>query len=548
MTAEIHTFASQTWEEQAQHAQASPVGVDWKRQLAACIGTIVICTGAYVLWAQDFGNTGFAIFLLLVATVAAVTRCRSASSFGQMALTLAAGIGLFVACARLIWQPNPLVFLSGLFLVMMFTGCTQSTAPGPLRLLIWSIRSLLDGLIRWIELPWQQVALRSTGTRWPVLSIGVPLFVSILFLVPLLQSQPEIASRAYTELNRMLETVSAWAMDWNIVASMIVGMVGLWAMGLLMPFDWLKAPSYFSDELCVGRSTLPQGLYSAARNSLLMVGFVFVAFLVLEFRTMWFRSFPDGFRYAAYAHEGAAWLTFVLALSTITLSIIFQPSTHAHPCIKTLKALAAWWSVCNLLLVIAAFHRLAIYIQYNGLTRLRIIGLVGVACVFAGFAIVVWKIAFQRSFTWVVRMQAWAFLTSLFVLAVMPMDAIAHRWNEASVRRGYLPPIVQFGVQTISDEGWLCALPLIDHEDPIVRDGIRALLVEHQSNDVSKMPSNTEGHEENPWWAWTQFRGSSSLLSTRIGQFEDRFESWRVSRPQRLQAIEQFKAWSAKWY
>ncbi len=42
-----------------------------------------------------------------------------------------------------------------------------------------------------------------------------------------------------------------------------------------------------------------------ARNTLWMVIVLFAVYLVYEVSSMWFRSFPKGFYYAGYAHQGA---------------------------------------------------------------------------------------------------------------------------------------------------------------------------------------------------------------------------------------------------
>ena len=49
-------------------------------------------------------------------------------------------------------------------------------------------------------------------------------------------------------------------------------------------------------------------VYPAFRNTLLTVIALFAAYLVFEFKTLWFRVFPEGFYYSGYAHQGAAWL------------------------------------------------------------------------------------------------------------------------------------------------------------------------------------------------------------------------------------------------
>ncbi len=71
--------------------------------------------------------------------------------------------------------------------------------------------------------------------------------------------------------------------------------------------------------------------------------------------------------------------------------------------LKNLRKLAWIWSFENWVLAIAAFYRLAIYIDFNGMTRMRVIGILGVGTVVMGFGLVVYKIIYTRSFAWLIQ-------------------------------------------------------------------------------------------------------------------------------------------------
>ena len=119
---------------------------------------------------------------------------------------------------------------------------------------------------------------------------------------------------------------------------------------------------------------------------------LFACYLGFELYYLWMREIPEGFYYSGYAHEGAAWLTVALAISTFTLGFIFHGALLAHPRIDTLKKLTWIWSAENFLLALCVYHRLYIYIGYNGMTRMRVVALFGIAAVVGGFALVVWKV------------------------------------------------------------------------------------------------------------------------------------------------------------
>ena len=77
-----------------------------------------------------------------------------------------------------------------------------------------------------------------------------------------------------------------------------------------------------------------------------------------------------------------------LALATVVLSLIFRGRTLGDPRLPALQRLAWIWSLENGLLAITVYNRLLIYIGFNGMTRMRLVGLFGISCVVVGFALV----------------------------------------------------------------------------------------------------------------------------------------------------------------
>ena len=104
------------------------------------------------------------------------------------------------------------------------------------------------------------------------------------------------------------------------------------------------------------RGPRPSVAYSAVRNTLYVVVALFAAYLPFEFLTLWRRDFPDGFYYAGYAHEGAAWLTAALAAATALLSAMIRGSLLTDPRLGRVRTLAWVWSGLNFLLVAAVLQ------------------------------------------------------------------------------------------------------------------------------------------------------------------------------------------------
>ena len=187
---------------------------------------------------------------------------------------------------------------------------------------------------------------------------------------------------------------------------------------------------------------------------------LFAAYLVFEFQTLWFREFPKGFYYAGYAHEGAAWLTVALALATLVLSLDLSRRTCSRdPRLARLQRLAWIWSALNLLLALTVYHRMSIYIDFNGMTRMRTIGLFGITTVVVGFVLVLWKIVHHRDFLWLIQRQLWTLAIAIYLFALTPVDTLVHTYNVRQILAGDLAPSVQISVHPISAEGYLVLGP-----------------------------------------------------------------------------------------
>jgi hypothetical protein len=280
--------------------------------------------------------------------------------------------------------------------------------------------------------------------------------------------------------------------------------------------------------------------YSALRNTLIAVNVLFVVYLVFEFKTLWFREFPRGFYYAGYAHEGAAWLTAALALATLVLSLIFRGAVLQDYRIARLRRLAWVWSALNLVLALSVCNRMYIYIDFNGMTRMRTIGLFGIASVVVGFCLVLWKIVRGRDFGWLVRHQLWTVAIFVYLFAITPVDLLVHRYNVRQIRGGDLAPAVQISVHPINAEGYLAIVPLVDCPDPIIRDGVRAMLAE-------RALSASRVARERQQLGWTTRQWAEAKLQARLAQTRAKWQTY-LDDGKRVEAIRRFDDYAYQWY
>ena len=151
-----------------------------------------------------------------------------------------------------------------------------------------------------------------------------------------------------------------------------------------------------------------------------------------------------------------------------------------------------------------------IYIDFNGMTQMRVIGLFGITSVVAGFILVVVKLYRDYGFTWLLHRQLWVPLLAVVLYAILPIDWMVNRYNAAQVKRGNLAPSVQIAAHVVSAEGILPLVELVDCEDPKIRDGVRALLAMWAEDLKNSVGSPLHA---NLWWDLSRqlaFRAQSS--------------------------------------
>ncbi len=378
---------------------------------------------------------------------------------------------------------------------------------------------------------------------FPLVAVG--LFGSIFIL-----ANPDLVERVSGWIGRFSDKIFGFFSEisfWELPFVVLAFFVGC---GVLRPFVpahndlllRLLGPGIAADSSPSKASPdeTANPLYAPFRNTLIALIALFAAYLVFEFRTLWQREFPEGFYYAGYAHEGAAWLTIALALATLTLSIVFNHAMFRDPRVGRLKTLAWIWSAMNLLLAIAVYNRLSIYVGYNGMTRMRLVGFFGITLVLVGFVLVIRKILRQRSFQWLVQSQLIALSLAVVLYCLFPVDYIAHRYNAARVADGYLKPSVMIAVKPIDDEGVFPILDLVDHSDVIIREGVRAMLAERQRQ--------IESYSQDTPWHWHRYQYSKARLYRLLDQNKSKWSDYVNDPEARQQATTKFEDYAMQWY
>ncbi|MFM9960551.1 MAG: DUF4153 domain-containing protein [Planctomycetaceae bacterium] len=510
------------------------------------------------------GRELLAVSLLIVLSDLTIYRGQGFAGyglfFGVAPVLLALGsvsqqrqrVGWFIAvllwalAARLAWCGSGLAVCCGFAAVVAFAMTLVNRTPFVMAVLAFAGQTVAAGA-RGLG----HYGRSAHGDLRPLkhssaMSVMMPLTAFGLFGSLFVLANPDLVSSFSHRFGYWLTVINDWLIHFSLVEVAFWIGTAWFFVGLLRPTraEPTEEPLASSQAAATSQSALAP-LYSAYRNTLLTVIGLFAAYLVFEFQSLWFREFPKGFHYSGYAHEGAAWLTFALGLATVMLSLIFRGDILQDERLAKLKRLAWIWSVLNLLLAIAVYHRLCIYIGFNGMTRMRMVGFFGMTAVVVGFGLAVWKIARQRDFVWLFRADLWALAAAFYLYALTPVDVIVMRYNVSRIMAGDPAPSVQISVHPIDAEGLRELRPLLDCRDETIRDGVRALLARREGEMLAE-----HRRIENEFSAWEKLSAvqlADAALLRELNSDRERLDPFG-NHTAREAAWEQFRKYAYQWF
>ena len=498
-------------------------------ELFAVIASVVICDLTIYRGEGYFGLA--ALFLALPVFLALGSPIRSWNWSLLVMIALQGGV-----IARLAWCGSPGAVVIGIACLIGYAMCLAGLPPYITRVLGFASLLIAAGH-RGLNQYASQFASKS---RWIpgmglFLSIGFPLLALVVFGTLFILANPDLVKSVGVQFEQFVNLLTEWLEHFSLLEFPFCLAAGWLIVGLLRPDrrepeEWVV----MVDADLPG----PAPLYEAFRNTLVMVVGLFTVYLVFEFKTLWFREFPKGFHYSGYAHQGAAWLTVALALATALLSMIFQGRILLDERLGRLRTLAWVWSFLNLLLAFAVFHRLWIYVGFNGMTRMRTVGWLGIGSVVVGFLLVVIKIAKQKDFRWLLRRELWTVSFAAYLYFVLPVDRWITQFNVRQVLAGNLAPSVQISEHPLSAEGYLQLEPLRQCTDDTIRKGIIAMLEQWQYE-------SGEGHQQRPKLGWTARQIAEEQL---INQLRSIPEVQTLDSATSATDLAAFRQYAYQWY
>lgn len=505
--------------------------VDW-RELAALVMLVVLSDLAI------YRGHGFAGYAALFAVSPALLAWGAARPRPGLPAWLTGGL-LLVLAAKAVWCGSPLVAAAGFSLLAAFVMALSGQTPYVVEAAVFASLSIGAGYKRLLY--YGRRASASSVNQFSWLNAAMPLAALVAFGTVFILANPDLLASVSETSEWIIKRLREWLLKASLSELAFVGAAAWVVTGLLRQASGGSTVVPATPAEVLSADALePSKLYPAFRNTLWTVIALFGVYLAFEFQTLWFREFPRGFYYSGYAHEGAAWLTGALALATALLSLVFRGGVLRDPRLPNLKRLGWIWSAENFILAVAVYHRMAIYVDFNGMSPMRVVGLYGISTVVAGFGLVLWKIGRQRSFGWLVRRQLWALALAAYLFILTPVDAIVVEYNVRRILSGDPASSVQISVHPIGPEGVLLLEPLLDCSDPIIREGVRAMLAER---DDEAEAANQRRRE----LGWTAYQLADEVVLQRLRS--DRAQ-WAVYRDRslRVRALSRFHEYAYQWY
>ena len=495
----------------ADEAERNRPPVVWREILAVLL---MVALGDQTIYLGN-GFAGGACFFLL----APILMAFGAPKRRPRIHTWIVGSMLVLLSSRLFWAGSAWLVLYGVALLIAFAMTVIGLRPFLLEAGAYSAMATLSGLDGMIHYVRAASSRSISMPRGKFINIGLPLGAGLLFGVIFILANPDLSSAFGSRLSWVFENLHVLFSKLIPYPGRLVvwGLIAWLTIGLIRPMVGELLTEDATEETIIHQDG-ESAHFEAFRNTLFTLIALFAVYLVFEFSTLWFREFPEGFYYAGYAHEGAGWLTAALALASVTLSAVFRGEVLSDSRCGKLKSLAWIWSAENLVLALAVFNRLWIYVGFNGMTYMRILGLFGVSTVVVGFIVVLWKIQKRHNFLWLVRRDLWTVFVAGFLFVLTPVDRLVVAYNVNRILAGETAACMQVGVKKTHTEAVPLLLPLLDCNDERIKTGVAALLADHHV----KLKKITAQQEKLGWTAtqWAD-RATMSVLDANAGRWKE---------------------------
>ncbi|XZE21100.1 DUF4153 domain-containing protein [Pirellulaceae bacterium SH449] len=516
----------------------------------------MVAVSDWILFRHFSGYAGWACWGIVAAVLLVIGIGSRLKWETSKPLTWLIGGAVLFACGRLVWQGDWSIVLVLLALLIMLVMVLHDLRLKALPFFSLMVGWLPSGLVAWPGALFSLSGCAQDRIRRRYVEWGVPSVMGLVFGGLFLKANPDGFLLFWEWYTEQMDVLYQWMHGFSVGQALFWIFVSLVSFGALMPTlmptlmpitgkDLEPPPTYDRTTRGETNPSAVKSTYAISRNTLCCLIGVFGVYLWMEFQNMWFREFPEGFYFSGYAHQGAAWLTIALGLTTIVLSIIFshhsqETAISNDSSLYTLRLLGQIWFIQNLLLALCVYNRMYVYIDFNGMTRLRILGLLGITCVVAGLVLVLIRIYRGWKFSSLVYRQFWTMTCFLFIYLLIPLDAIVYRYNVRCIQSVNPRPSVQIVAHDLSPEGVMELIPLVHASDDIIREGVRAFLAQKQIEIQGRLTLA----EDN----WQYYQGADARLIAKLDAIREELHLYLDPVSDRLTPIERFREFAMRWY
>ncbi len=485
----------------------TPEPTIWTRRILAAAGVLaaLVVAGDFLLWNHEPGISLFTFFCCLIGGVLAL----HPEKLGQGRTVVLFFVALLSA-APFVETLSPWALL---------------TAQGGLTLLVLGISNQLPRFEEWSG------AFTRFGVLAPVRLIGdgfrmigeggrqrvggrflraaavwlVPLVFAVVFVLLFSAANPvvEMGLRAI-RLDKLLELLNpARIFLWGLVA------IGAWPFLVPKLLNWTALPQVQGPTL-PRAETLLFG-HAAIRNSLIVFNAMFALQTMMDLMFLWGGvRLPDGMSHAEYAHRGAYPLivTAILAGAFVLAVMRRNGPGETSPLIRNLVYL---WIAQNIWLVISSLLRLKLYVEEFHLSEMRVAAGIWMVLVAIGLALIIARIALNRSNKWLVMCNFVALSLTFWVVAVVDIKSAIAFYN---VRHAYEvtgrgTPLDMYYMNDLGPD----AIPALDEFIETARFAPRETITTF-SLTRSELASRVASGAPSDWreWTWRSDRLQNYLL------------------------------------
>jgi uncharacterized protein DUF4153 len=498
------------------------------REYLGLMLSVIICD---ITIYRGGGFSGYSIFFISILPVLYFCSLKKKTNI-SLVLT---SVLILISAVRLFYLGSPFLVVFGIFLLFSYVVAISGSRPFIIETIIDSCQICIHSFSNLAHYISQMRSNKKNG-KIPKSVIIIPVICVMIFGTIFIMANPVLKDFTSKLANNFWKTIGDFIPS---ISHVIFWFFILCCSAALLRPRFSSAIHKLKENVDMEKLLYsPASLYSISRNVLISLILLFGLYFIFEFYYLWWRDIPDNFRYSEYAHQGAAWLTFALALSTLMLGCIFLGKLLIHKKINYLKKLTWIWSFENFILALCAFHRTKIYIVYNGLSRMRVMAILGIAVVVAGLILVVFKVAYSKNIVWLIRRQIIALFLTIFLYLVIPVDYLVTRYNVKQIMSGNSAPCVQIAVHRIGSDGCLQLLPLLKCGNPEIEEGVKALLA-----DTHRKISSQFDNEN-----WSYYQRSESNALKGLNKHNADFNKYSKNPEMRWEALNKFKSYGKQWY